>query len=220
LTEVACSNLLTKLIAMVAWFKSPRPAIYPVVGTVLAELQEQTTRKLAELKAYLQKKLADHEDEIKTIRSFLDTVDSLLAEKSYRKIEIPRSIMEAATKAPTEQHGQLITTMSGVGLAEVFVEGRDLRVTPSPELKLDANAAPLKAFLVGKVLEPMRVGDEEAARKRGLSPDRVLSYKVDQEGALFKQLVISNYGDERRLNEIRNAVRWALRKMYEKTIGT
>jgi len=185
----------------------------------LTEIQEQTTRKLAELKAYLQKKLADHEDEIKTIRSFLDTVDSLLAEKSYRKIEIPRSVVDVATKAQAAR-GQLITTMSGAALAEIFVEDNNLRVAPSPELRLDANAAPLKAFLVGKVLEPMRVGDEEAARKRGLSPDKVLSYKVDQEGTMFKQLQVTNYGDERRLNEIRNAVRWALRKMYEKTIGT
>ena len=186
----------------------------------MTELQDQTTRKLAELKAYLQKKLGEHEEEIKTIRSFLDAVDALLAEKSYRKIEIPRSVMEAVARAPAAQPGQLITTMSGVVLAEVFVEGQELRVVPSASLKLDVNAAPLRAFLVGKGLEPMRVGDEEAARKRGLSPDKVLSYKVDQEGSLFRQLQVTNYGDERRLNEIRNAVRWALRKMYEKTVGT
>ncbi len=186
----------------------------------MTELQNQTTKKLAELKAYLEKKLAEHEDEMKTLRSFLETVDNLLAEKSYRKIEIPRSVMEAVARGPGTQQGQVITTMSGVALAEVFVEGSDLRIVPSPVLKLDSNAAPLKAFLLGKVLEPMRTGDEEAARKHGLSPDKVLSYRVDQEAGIFRQLQIVNFGDERRLNEIRNAVRWALRKMYEKTIGT
>lgn len=110
--------------------------------------------------------------------------------------------------------------MSGVVLAEVFVEGTNLRIVPSKTLKLDPNAPPLTAFLIGKVLEPMRVGDEEATRKRGLSPDNVLSYKVDQEAGVLRQIQVNNYGDERRLNEIRNAVRWALRKMYEKTVGT
>ncbi len=186
----------------------------------MTELQDQTTKKLAELKAYLEKKVAEHEEEIKTVRSFLETVDSLLAEKSYRRIEIPRSMMEAVSRGTSSLHGQMITTMSGVALAEIFVEGSDLRVLPSPSLKLDVNAAPLRAFLLGKVLEPMRVTDEEAARKRGLSPDKVLSYRVDQEAGILKQLQVNNYGDERRLNEIRNAVRWALRKMYEKTIGT
>ena len=186
----------------------------------LTELQNQTTKKLAELKAYLEHQLAEHEDKIKILRSFLETVDSLLAEKSYRKLEIPKSMVETASRPPTGLQGQVITTMSGVVLAEVFVEGSNLRIVPSKTLKLDSNAAPLTAFLLGKVLEPMRTGDEEAAKKKGLSPDSVLSYKLDQEAGILKQLQVNNYGDERRLNEIRNAVRWALRKMYEKTIGT
>ncbi len=186
----------------------------------MTELQNQTTKKLAELKAYLEQQLGEHEDKIKTLRSFLETVDSLLAEKSYRKLEIPKSMVETASRPPSGIQGQVITTMSGVVLAEVFVEGRNLRIVPSKTLKLDSNAPPLTAFLLGKVLEPMRTSDEEAARKRGLSPDNVLSYNVDQEAGVLKQLQVNNYGDERRLNEIRNAVRWALRKMYEKTIGT
>ena len=186
----------------------------------MAELQNQTTKKLADLKAYLEKQLGEHEDEMKTLRGFLETVDALLTEKSYRKIEIPRSVIEAIAKAPGTQHGQVLTTMSGVVLAELYVEGSDLRIVPARTLKLDSNAPPLRAFLLGKVLEPMRTSDEEAARKHGLSPDKILSYKVDQDAGILKQLEVSNYGDERRLNEIRNAVRWALRKMYEKTIGT
>jgi hypothetical protein len=186
----------------------------------LTELQNQTTKKLAELKAYLEKRLSEHEEEMKTLRSFLETVDSLLAEKSYRKVELPRSMIESVSGRTGSAQGQVITTMSGVVLAEVFVEGSVLRIVPSKTLKLDSNAPPLTAFLLGKVLDPMRTGDEEATRKRGLSPDKVLSYSVDQEAGILKQIQVNNYGDERRLNEIRNAVRWALRKIYEKTIGT
>ncbi len=184
------------------------------------ELQSQTTKKLAELKAYLERRLSEHEEDMKVLRSFLETIDGLLAEKSYRRVELPRSLVETVSTKEATQPGQLITTMSGVVLAEVYIEGSDLRVVPSQTLKLDGNAPPLKAFLLGKVLDPMRVSDEEATKKRGLSPDNVLSYKVDQEAGIFKQLRVNNYGDERRLNEIKNAVRWALRKMYEKTIGT
>jgi len=66
----------------------------------------------------------------------------------------------------------------------------------------------------------MQKKDEEAVRKGGLSPDRVLSFDLDQQGNLLKQLHVKNYGDDTRLSEIKNAVRWTLRKMYEKTIGT
>src|SRR5262245_59313695 len=128
--------------AACGWFKSPRTPLQ--MGSIgLTELQNQTTKKLAELKAYLEQQLSEHEDKMKTVRSFLETVDSLLAEKSYRKLEIPKSMVEAATRTPAGLQGQVITTMSGVVLAEVFVEAGNLRVVPSKTLRLDSNAPPL-----------------------------------------------------------------------------
>ena len=110
--------------------------------------------------------------------------------------------------------------MSGVVLADVKVQGRDLRIVPSEKMRFDVNSPPLKSFLLAKVLEPMQARDVEAAHKGELSPDKVLSFNVDQEGTILKEVWVKNYGDERRLNEIRNALRWTFRRMYEKTIGT
>ena len=186
---------------------------------MLSETQEKNTKRLAELKSYLEKKVAEHQEETEALRSFLDTIDALLAEKSYRRVQLPSPIVEAASPL-SKTPPQTIRTISGVHLADIFVEGPDVRVVPSQEIRFDAAAPPLRSFLVGKVLEPLRTRDEEATRKQELSPERVLSYKIDQEGSLLKQLYVKNYGDERRLNELKNALRWTFRRMYEKTIGT
>ena len=178
-----------------------------------------TTKRLAELKSYLDKKVAEHEGEIRNLRSFLETVDTLLAEKSYRKVRLPEPQIETPTVAASNPP-QTIRTISGVHLADVFVEGKDMRVVPSREIKFDANAPPLRSFLVGKVLEPLHAKDEEATRKQQLTPDEVLAYEIDKEGMTLKQIHVRNYGDERRLNELKNALRWTFRRMYEKTIGT
>ncbi len=185
----------------------------------MSELQETTTKRLAELKSYLERKVAEHGEEIVTLRSFLEIVDSLLAEKSYRKVQVPKSTIETAS-SPTANPPQTIRTISGVHLADIFVEGHDMRIVPSREIKFDLNAPPLRSFLIGKVLEPLRARDEEATRKQGLSPDQVLSYDIDKEGTMLRQIHVKNYGDERRLNELKNALRWTFRRMYEKTIGT
>ena len=187
----------------------------------LTELQERSTKKLAELKAYLEKKAVEHEEEIRTLRSFLGIVDTLLAERSYRRMEVSKAMMEETPVVHvTEPPPQSIRTMAGVHLADVYVEGPDLKIVPVENIRFDVNAAPLRSFLVGKVLEPMKVKDLEAVQKQELSPDRVLSYEIDQDSSILKKLQIRNFGDERRLNEIRNGVRWTLRKIYEKTIGT
>lgn len=201
------------------WFKSPK-AVTTVERESLTELEEKSTKKLAELKAYLEKRVGSQEEEIKTLRSFLEIVDNLLAERSYRRVQVPSAILDTPNRVPRESSSQSITTMAGVHLADVFVEGHDLRIVPSPSIRFDVNAPPLRTFLLGKVLDPMKARDTEAVRKQELGPDRILSYVIDQDGSLLKQLKIVNFGDERRLNEIRNGVRWTLRKIYEKTLGT
>ncbi len=184
----------------------------------MSDLNERSTKKLAELKAYFEKKVVEDEEEIRTLRSFLEVIDTLLTERSYRKVEIPKTHSESPSKqGPVPQS---IRTISGVILADMHVDGPDLRVVPGEGMKFDTNTPPFRPFLLGKVLEPMQKKDEETVRKGGLSPDRVLSFDVDQQGNLLKQLRVKNFGDETRLSEIKNAVRWTFRKMYEKTVGT
>lgn len=184
----------------------------------MSELRERSTKKLAELKAYLEKKVVEDEEEIRTLRSFLEVTDLLLTERSYRRVEVPKTLTEATKKQ--EVPPQSIRTISGVILADMHVDGPNLRVVPGEGMKFDTNTPPFRPFLLGKVLEPMQKKDEDAVRKGGLSPDRVLSFDLDQQGNLLKQLRVKNYGDETRLSEIKNAVRWTFRKMYEKTVGT
>jgi len=187
----------------------------------LSESNEASLKRLADLKAYLHKRVGEHEEEVKTLRSFMEVVDSLLAERSYKRMELPKqSGGQAVSPLQQGEPGQSIRTMSGVLLADVKVQGRDLRIVPSEKMRFDVNSPPLKSFLLAKVLEPMQARDVEAAHKGELSPDKVLSFNVDQEGTLLKEVWVKNYGDDRRLNEIRNAVRWTFRRMYEKTIGT
>jgi hypothetical protein len=194
------------------------PETSPMAGP-LSDTQEKTTKRLAELKSYLEKKVAEHQAETHNLQSFLETVDNILAEKSYRRVQLPTPV-PATPAANASNPPQTIRTISGVLLADIFVEGQDIRIVPSKEIKFDANAPPLRSFLVGKVLEPLHAKDEESTRKQELSPDQVLSYEIDKEATLLKQIHVKNYGDERRLNELKNALRWTFRRMYEKTIGT
>ncbi len=164
--------------------------------------------------------MAEHENEIRTLRSFLETVDNFLAERSYRRVDISQSLVEKVSKGAKGETGQVISTMSGVQLAKLAVEGQDLLIAPAGDIRFDISAPPFRSFLVEKVLEPMRKSDEESARKHEVPPERVMSYTIDQEAGALKELRIKNYGDPRRLNEIKDKVRWTFRRMYEKTIGT
>jgi hypothetical protein len=180
------------------------------------------TKKLAEMKTFLERRLKQQEEEVESLRSFLEVVDSLLAERSFRPVEIPPPPPETAPK-PTSftRSGDHvpIMTVDGVQIAAIQIERGALHVSPEPNVSLDTDSPPLRSFLLAKVLEPMQAKDKEAAAAGTLLPERILTYDVEQEDGRLKVIHIQNYGDDRRLLELKNAIRWTLRRMYEKTSG-
>src|SRR5437588_13042353 len=124
----------------------------------MSELRERSTKKLAELKAYLDKKVVENEEEIRTLRSFLEVVGILLTERSYRKVEVPKIVPETGKKQEAPPHS--IRTISGVVLADMYVNGPNLRVVPGEGMKLHTNTPPVRLFLLATVLETLQKKDE------------------------------------------------------------
>jgi hypothetical protein len=174
------------------------------------------------MKSFLERRIKEHEDEVGSLRTFLDVVDSLLAERSFRPVEIPPTKADKLeTSKPSSAGSDAVPflTVDGVKIAGVTVDHTTIHIVPEPKLNLDPNSAPLRSFLMAKVLEPMQAKDKEAASSGALPPENILSYSVEQDGDHLKAIHIQNYGDDRRLLELKNALRWTLRRMYEKTVA-
>jgi len=172
------------------------------------------------MKSFLERRIKQQEEEVNYLRSFLEVVDSLLAERSFRRVEIKPAAEAAARQtgpSPVASDSVPIMTTDGVRIASMSVSPHALELIPEATVNLDSNSPPLRSFLVAKVLEPMLTKDKEAASAGSLLPDNMLTYDVEQEGGRLKAVVIRNYGDDRRLLELKNAIRWTLRRMYEKT---
>lgn len=175
------------------------------------------------MKTFLERRLKQQEEEVTYLRSFIEVVDSLLAERSFRPVEIsvasepehsakPRTTPKGADSVP-------VLTVDGVRIGSIQVEQGALHVTSEPNINLDSNSPPLRSFLLAKVLEPMQTKDKEAASAGTIVPEAILTYNVEQDDGHLRAIHIQNYGDDRRLLELKNAIRWTLRRMYEKTGG-
>lgn len=173
------------------------------------------------MKSFLERRIKQQEEEVSYLRSFLEVVDSLLTERSFRRVDIkqPDANVRRTEPASPAPDGIPIMTTEGVRIASMNVGSHSVEVVPEATVNLDPNSPPLRSFLVAKVLEPMLTKDKEAATAGSLPPDNMLTYEVEQEGGRLKTIIIRNYGDDRRLLELKNAIRWTLRRMYEKNPG-
>jgi hypothetical protein len=186
----------------------------------LSTPDQQLTKKLAEMKTFLEKRIKQEEEEVNSLRSFLEVTDSLLAERSFRPVEIPPpaqvSVRPKAAAITASDRIPIMTT-DGVAIASILIDQDGMHVVPESGVKLDSNSPPLRAFLLGKVLDPMQTKDKEAAGAGAIPPENILAYDLEQEDGYLKAIHIRNYGDDRRMLELKNAIRWTLRRMYEKT---
>ena len=188
--------------------------------------ESEEVKQLAELKAKLQKKLESLREEVKTLESLISVVDSLLVSKSFRRVEAPQLPQVQPTQveigpAPQvpEAAAQEILTLEasdGVLLAKMYVTDRDAHVVIEPSLNLYVSTPPFQSFLVSRVLDSMKSKDLELVKEGKLNPDRVFDYELKIEGDAIREIRIRNYGDKRRLRELRTSIRWTLEKMYEK----
>jgi hypothetical protein len=186
--------------------------------------QEDVRRKLAEMKAYLEKRLSELNKESAALGSFLQAIDSLLAERSFRRIEIPKGRIESETLPHPELKRVLpqempMLSVEGVDLGELFIEGRAMTFVPDEGMRFEVKSPPLRSFLIARVLEPMKAKDSEMSREGKIRREDAFTYQIDEENGTLKALVIHNFGDEKRLLEIQNALRWTLRRMHEKKAG-
>jgi hypothetical protein len=193
------------------------------MAVLLEDTSQKLTKKLAEMKTFLEKRIKQQEEEVTSLRSFLEVVDSLLAERSFRKVDIGApALAPTVSRAEVLQKGPSdsipIMTTNGVRIASMVTDRGSLHVVPESDVKLDSESPPLRSFLVSKVLEPMQSKDREAAASGAIAPDNILTYNLEQQDGQLKAIHVQNYGDDRRLLELKNAIRWTLRRMYEKTV--
>jgi hypothetical protein len=95
-------------------------------------------------------------------------------------------------------------------------------IVPAPGVNVSANTPPFKSFFLNRILEGMKNKDAEKVNQAALRESDVLNYKVEEEeegGGIIKRIVINNYREKERLQEIFNTSTWVFTRMLEKTGG-
>jgi len=192
-------------------------------------IDEEIIRKLMELRTYLENRIKQIEDEQDKLRTLFKIVDEVIVSKSFRRAEAvpPISAGSTAKATPPAAPPPIETTVSpteeiplraqgGQLLANMYMTETEARIIPAPEMVFTVSTPPFQSFLVGRILESMRLKDQEDIRSGALAPNQALEYEVIREGDVIKEIVVRNYGSQRRMREIMTTTRWTLEKMSEK----
>lgn len=103
-------------------------------------------------------------------------------------------------------------------LANAEVSSGAVIIVPAPGVSLSVNTPPFRSFFLNRILEGMKGKDIDKAGQGALREQEALNYKVEEDNhGQIKRIVINNYRDKDRLQEIFNTSAWVFTRMLEKS---
>ena len=195
-------------------------------------LDEEIIRRLIEVRVYLDERIKHLEDEVDKLKTLFKIVDEVIVSKSFHTIEtVAQPRQEAVNKTspstvktstpPIEAASPpgeeiLLKAQNGRLLANVYTTEEEMHILPAKGLALTVSTPPFQSFFINRILESMRLRDQEDATSGAIPPNEVFEYRVITEEESVKEIAIRNYGSPKRLREIMTTARWTLEKMNEK----
>jgi len=175
------------------------------------EPADRDTKRAAELKLWLEQRIAQLREEIDRLSETLGYVDDTLRVSTFRQA----SEMLADTKESAEVR-ELKRDKGGQVVATASITHDSVEIEPSSGVSLKSSTPPFRSFLVGKILQGMKTKDEELIRSGKLQKGGELRFDLEESNGSIVKLIIENYRERARLNEILSTVSWTFSRMLEK----
>ena len=196
-------------------------------------MDSEKIKALVAFKEKLEKRLGELDAETKEVTITLETVNSILLEKGFKRGDIKEVSQTSEKSASSEkfylevdkaatsqiqEHESVIPlkTVNEEPLALIYVEKDELHVLPDESKSFSVKTAPFSNFLVERILTKMQEKDSELVRMGELATDKMFAYNIVCEGDFIREIIFKNV-DEERLRELKSSIRWTFEKMYEKT---
>lgn len=201
----------------------------------MSGFSEDDIRRAAEIREWLMKQISEKQEDIERLRTTLAIIDNLLKQGSFRaaasitfaagaataQVQATRESPPATRQQPTpllkssdnRDIRPLKRAKDDFWLANAELSPAAVVLVPAPGVNLNVNTPPFKSFFLNRILDGMKARDAS----QGLKESDSLNYKVEEDNGTIRRIVINNYRDKDRLQEIFNTSSWVFTRMLEKS---
>jgi hypothetical protein len=193
-------------------------------------------KHIADLKAFLEERVAEIkeeidalEEELQTYEKALEGVDAVLTKEGFKSaaemIKTPpqeepifKPISEAIPekKEKVEKKEYPIKDKNGKILGKASVSGNTISIIPEKDLKFSAQAPPFKSFFWGKIVNRMEAEDDKAIKDGSLSKAEKITVDIIKDGAeIIQNIIVHNFRKYDRMMDIINTITWTFRTLSE-----
>ena len=201
---------------------------------IVMQYTDKQIEKMLELKESIVDKMAKHQDELDFLKKNLDVLDVVLKGSSFTKASsLPRksepivetiaekeeSIVETIAEKEDEAESiQIKKNKDGEVIANAFVTPEKISIIMSEGIGLTDEIPPLRSFFIERIIGEMKKIDSVDVKNGKIDQSSVIDCVINKNGPAIREIIIKNYRQKERLDEIINTATWSLTRMLDNSV--
>ncbi len=177
------------------------------------KFSDEQIRDILELKEDLSEKIIKYKEQIEKLEKNISVLDTILKQSSFTKAS---DLTRDAPKTIKQERKIAITKSSdGTTIANAFVTNNEVSIVLENNVTLDPKTPPLKTFFVERIIGEMKKNDIRQVEDGKIKNHEVIDCIINDNGNEIREIVIKNYREKERVDEIINTATWSLTRMIE-----
>ena len=176
---------------------------------------EEQIKEIASWREDLVKQIEKHSQAIEILEKRLQVLDSMLKESSFTKASFIEP--EKVVKEVKINKNSIPITNGNDGkiIANAFVSPDQVEIVIEDGVGVSADVPPFKSFFLDRIIGEMKKKDTRDADSGKIQKESIIDFVIEKNGSDLRQIIIKNYKEKERVNEIINTAGWSLSRMLE-----
>jgi len=182
----------------------------------------EQVKGIAALKESLIEQIDKHQESIEMLEKNIIVLDSFLKDSSFTKasqLEIRKDVEiqpePKKIEKPVENSIPIKRVNDGKIIANAYVTPEQLSIVLDNEIEINADTPPFKSFFLDRIIGEMKKKDFQEAENGKIQKESVIDYIINKNGTDIREIIIKNYRQKERVNELINTAGWSLTRMLE-----
>ena len=143
----------------------------------------------------------------------LALIYSLLKEQSFTKAS---SLKSVKIETPKEDYSiPLKKNTDGSLIGNAHVTPDQVMIVLDSTINLNEDMHPFKSFFLERIIGEMKKKDIAELEKGVITEDSIINCLINKDGSSLREIIIKNYRQKERVNEIISTATWSFSKMIE-----
>ena len=182
------------------------------------KFSDEEIRNILELKEEITEKIAKCQEEIEKLERSLSTVDTMLKQSSFTKASEIISNSSDTKKEENRISIPITKNSDGTIIANAFVSDDKVSIILEENVTLSSETPPLKTFFIERIIGEMKKKDGQEVQSGKIRKDDVIDCVINNNGSAIREIIIKNYRQKERVDEIINTATWSLTRMMENSV--